>query len=68
MIVGSRQRISNILTDPIVKLGDSTIKRVNKSKTLGVIVDMITSRGTTKYKVLFQNLQKVLGRILCIKK
>jgi hypothetical protein len=39
MIVGSRQRISNILTDPIVKLGDSTIKRVNKSKTLGVIVD-----------------------------
>ena len=39
MIVGSRQRISNISTDPIVKLGDSTIKRVNKSKTLGVIVE-----------------------------
>ena len=39
MIVGSRQRISNILTDHIVKFGDSTIKRVNKSKTLGVIVD-----------------------------
>jgi hypothetical protein len=58
MIVGSRQRISNILTDPIVKLGDSTIKRVNKSKTLGSLL-MSTSYGTTKYKVLFQNLQKV---------
>ncbi len=39
MIVGSRQRISNILTDPIIKLGDSKIERVNKSKTLGVIID-----------------------------
>ncbi len=39
MFVGSRQRISNILTDPIIKLGDSKIERVNKSKTLGVIID-----------------------------
>jgi hypothetical protein len=71
MIVGSRQRISNILTDPIVKFGDSTIKRVNKSKTLGVIVDEHLS---WKYKVLFQiesivsKSSKGIGMIQRIKK
>ena len=39
MIIGSRQRISNIITDPKIELGESVIKRVNKSKTLGIIID-----------------------------
>jgi hypothetical protein len=40
MIIGSRQRISNlVLTDPKIELGESVIKRVHKSKTLGVIID-----------------------------
>jgi hypothetical protein len=36
MIIGSRQRISNFVTDPKIELGESVIKRVHKSKTLGV--------------------------------
>ncbi|CAB3989406.1 Hypothetical predicted protein [Paramuricea clavata] len=40
MIIGSRQRISNlVLTDPKIELGESVIKQVHKSKTLGVIID-----------------------------
>ena len=40
MIIGSRQRISNlVLTDPKIELGESVIKRVHKSKTFGVIID-----------------------------
>ena len=40
MIIGSRQRISNlVLTDHKIELGESVIKRVHKSKTLGVIID-----------------------------
>ena len=39
MIIGSRQRISHITTDPKIELGESVIKRVNKSKTLGIIID-----------------------------
>ena len=39
MIVGSRQRMSNITTKPKIVLGDSAIKRVTKAKTLGVIID-----------------------------
>ena len=39
MIIGSRQRISNIITDPKIELGESVIKRVNKSKTIGIIIE-----------------------------
>ena len=39
MIIGSRQHISNIITDPKIELGESVIKRVNKCKTLGIIID-----------------------------
>ena len=39
MIIGSPKRISNIITDPKIELGESVIKRVNKSKTLGIIID-----------------------------
>jgi hypothetical protein len=39
MIIGSRQRISNLVTDPKIELGESVIKRVHTSKTLGVIID-----------------------------
>lgn len=34
MIVGSQPRISNIVTNPTIELGDSAIKRVAKAKTL----------------------------------
>ena len=39
MIIGSQQRISNIITDPKIELGKSVMKRVNKSKTLGIVMD-----------------------------
>ena len=38
MIIGSIQRISNLVRDPKIKLGESVIKRVHKTKTLGVII------------------------------
>ena len=67
MIVGSRQRISNILTDPIVKLGDSTIKRVDKSKTLGVIVDEHLSWNDQIQSIVSKS-SKGIGMIRRIKK
>jgi hypothetical protein len=67
MIVGSRQRISNILTDPIVKFGDSTIKRVNKSKTLGVIVDEHLS-WNDQIQSIVSKYSKGVGMIRRIKK
>ncbi|CAB3999800.1 Hypothetical predicted protein, partial [Paramuricea clavata] len=39
MIIGSRQRISNLVTDPKIELVNQSLKRVHKSKTLGVIID-----------------------------
>ena len=39
MIVGSRQRLAKIDNDPEIKLGETNIKRVKQTKTLGVIVD-----------------------------
>jgi hypothetical protein len=39
MIIGSKQRLANIINDPQIELGEATIKRVNKSKTLGVVID-----------------------------
>ena len=39
MIKGSKQRLTNITNDPEIELGEAEIKRVDKSKTLGVIID-----------------------------
>ncbi len=39
MITGSRQRLSIIEADPTIDLGESKIKRVNHSKTIGIIID-----------------------------
>ena len=39
MIIGSKQRLTNITNDPKIELGEAEIKRVDKSKTLGVIID-----------------------------
>ena len=42
MIVGSRQRLCNIIDDPKIELGRSTIKRVIKTKILGIINEKLT--------------------------
>ena len=39
MIIGSKQRLTNITNDPKIELGELEIKRVDKSKTLGVTID-----------------------------
>jgi hypothetical protein len=39
IIIGTKQRLANIINDPQIELGEATIKRVNKSKTLGVVID-----------------------------
>ena len=61
MIIGSRQRISNLVTDPKIELGESVIKRVHKSKTLGVIIDehLLWNHQIQKFqKLQSQKLQK----------
>ena len=39
MLIGSRQRLSQIDTEPIWSIESESIKRVSSTKTLGVIVD-----------------------------
>ena len=39
MLVGTRQRLSNLDAIPALKIGEKDIKRVSNSKTLGVVVD-----------------------------
>ena len=39
MIIGSIQRPASIINDPQIPLGEESIQRVNKSKTLGVVID-----------------------------
>ena len=39
MLIGSRQRLSQIISDPILSTGSESIKRVSSTKTLGVMVD-----------------------------
>ena len=53
IIIGSRQRNSNLVTDLKIELCESVIKRVHKSKTLVVIID-----GIIKSEILSQKLQK----------
>ena len=37
MLIGSRQRLSQIISDPILSIGSESIKRVSSTKTLGVM-------------------------------
>ena len=39
MIIGSRQKILNIEGEPLISIGNETIKKISKYKTLGVIID-----------------------------
>ena len=39
MIIGSRQKLSKIINEPEIHVGETTIKRVSYSKTLGVAID-----------------------------
>ena len=39
MLIGSRQRLSQIISDPTLSIGSEAIKRVSSTKTLGVMVD-----------------------------
>ena len=39
MLIGSRQRLSQTISDPILLIGSEGIKRVSSTKTLGVMVD-----------------------------
>ena len=39
MIIGSRQKLSKIINEPEIHVGETTIKRVSYSKTPGVVID-----------------------------
>jgi hypothetical protein len=39
ILIGSRQRLSQIITDPTLSIGSESIKRISSTKTLGTVVD-----------------------------
>ena len=39
MIIGSRQKFSQIINEPVLSIGSESVSRVSSTKTLGVIVD-----------------------------
>lgn len=39
MLIGSRQKLSKVNSDPILRIGSESINRVSLTKTLGVLVD-----------------------------
>ena len=39
MIIGSRQKLSKMLNEPEIHVGETTIKQVRFSKTIGVVID-----------------------------
>jgi hypothetical protein len=64
MIIGSKQRLANI-NDPQIELGEATIKQVNKSKTLGVVIhDNLT--WNTQIDIT-KNVSKGIGMLRRIK-
>jgi hypothetical protein len=38
-MIGSRQKLSKIINEPEIHVGETTIKRVSYSKTVGVVID-----------------------------
>ena len=45
MIIGSRQKLSQIINEPVLSIGSESVSRVSSTKTLGVIVDERSSPG-----------------------
>ena len=39
MIIGSRQKFSQLINEPVLTIGSESISRVSSNKTLGVVVD-----------------------------
>ena len=39
MLIRSRKRLNDIQIEPKIKLGDTEVKRVSETKTLGIVVD-----------------------------
>ena len=39
MIIGSRQRLNQLCSDPVLYIGDTKLKRVNNTASLSVIID-----------------------------
>jgi retron-type reverse transcriptase len=67
IIIGFRQKLSKIINEPEIHVGETTIKRVSYSKTLGVVTDEhLTSQR------LIENIQikisKCIGMLRRIKK
>ena len=43
MIIGSRQRLNNFNGNPSIGLDNKNIKRVKQCKTLGIVINIVTS-------------------------
>ena len=50
MLIGSRQRLSQIISDPILSIESESIKRVSSTKTLGVVANDASSGKTILMK------------------
>ena len=59
MIIGSRQWLVKSNTDPTITIGEANIKRVEQTKTLGIIVDEHLSWKNQISNIIANKLRKV---------
>ncbi len=63
MVIGSRQRLSKISNELEIHVGETTIKRVSYTKTLGVVIDdhSLGKGKSTTYRLKFQKVSVCCG-------
>ena len=62
MIIGSRQKILNIQEEPLVSIGNETIKKISKCKTLGIITDdKLLKNAHSSELASVRRLQPIIG-------
>ena len=62
MLIGSRQRLSQIISDPILSIGSESIKHISSTKTLAIREIVIRRKGfvlLVEKSILFGNAQYV---------
>ena len=60
MVIASRNRLSNLSSDPVVAIGDTRLTRVKETKSLGVIIDENLNWGP-HIKAISKKVSKGLG-------
>ena len=64
MLIGSRQRLSQIISDPILTIESQSLKRVSSTKTLGVVANDASSGKTSGKESCKGNRNIILSNIM----